>query len=90
MNALKRIEERYTDTEQGVTLFVEGHYSPRPASGAELDVRKLARALAEAERQLRILAKRLLPVVTATNEEIRQVIAHADDAQRTLEEVAGD
>ncbi len=83
-DALKKIEEKHLP------------YGDHPGCpeyqqlGDPCDVVKLARALAEAERQLRILAKRLLPVVTATNEEIRQVIAHADDAERTLEEVAGD
>ena len=49
MSDLKRIEGRYINTEQGVTLFQDDpHYSPRPASTAELNVRKLAQALERA------------------------------------------
>ncbi len=70
---LKKIEERYYDTEEGVVLFREGYYSPRPASSAELDVRKLALAL---DKAADILRRQGWPTCAA-------------EAERTLEEVAG-
>ena len=72
--ALKRIEEKYVETEEGITLFREGYYSPRPATQAELDMRKLARALALAGSDLSLAGFE----------------GSARQAERTLKEVSRD
>lgn len=85
MSDLKRIEEEHRPINPAGTDIC-GPCLTRPPC----DVVKLARALDEGKTRFRLLAKRLLSVTAIENPEIQELISHADAAERTLREVAGE